>query len=70
MATVAGASSTSMAKIIEYGSKTKIFGFSKMFVQSLIFALAGILATFIINFINKRKAAQLKALEDEEKKEA
>lgn len=34
----------------------RILGLSKMLVKSLIFALAGILATLVFRFINRRKA--------------
>lgn len=41
-----------------------------MFIKSLIFALAGILAALIFRLINQRKLQQLKAMEEEEKEKA
>ena len=48
------------------GKKAKFFGFSKMLIKSLIFAVAGILAALIFRLINVRKVAQLRKLEQEE----
>ena len=44
----------------------RILGLSKMLIKSLIFTVAGVMATIVFRFINKRKAMQLKALVDEE----
>ena len=43
-------------------------GLSKMLIKSLIFTVAGVLATMVFRFINKRKAMQLQALVDEEER--
>ena len=58
-------SSKSLNKVAGRHSKSKtwqlikrgrILGLSKMLVKSLIFTIAGVLATMIFRFINKRKA--------------
>ena len=41
-----------------------------MFIKSLIFAFAGLLATLVIRFINNRKLEQLRQKEEEEKRKA
>ena len=72
-------SSSSLHKATGQRSKSKtwqlikrgrLLGLSKMLVKSLIFTIAGVLATMIFRFINKRKAMQLKQMvEEEEQKE-
>lgn len=47
----------------------RVLGLSKMLVKSLIFAIAGILATLVFRLINRRKAMQLKLIEEEEKRQ-
>mmetsp|Transcript_9720 Transcript_9720/g.13284 ORF Transcript_9720/g.13284 Transcript_9720/m.13284 type:complete len:157 (+) Transcript_9720:245-715(+) len=47
----------------------RVLGLSKMLLKSIIFAVAGILATLIFRLINKRKARQLATLEAQRKKE-
>lgn len=46
----------------------RILGLSKMLVKSIIFAIAGILATLVFRFISKRKAEQLERLKAEQRK--
>ena len=46
----------------------RILGLSKMLVKSIIFAIAGILATLVFRFISQRKAAQLERLKAEQRK--
>ena len=47
----------------------RLLGLSKMFVKSMIFAIAGILATLVFRLINKRKAEQLHQMEEEERRQ-
>ena len=46
----------------------RILGLSKMLVKSIIFAIAGILATLVFRFISKRKARQLEQMQAEHRK--
>jgi len=48
----------------------RILGLSKMLVKSLIFVVAGILATLVFRLINRRKALQLQQMEDEERQKS
>ena len=59
-----------MAQDTVLGRKARFFGFSKMLIKSLIFAVAGILAALIFRLINVRKVAQLRKLEKEEEDKA
>jgi len=46
----------------------RVLGLSKMFVKSLIFAIAGILATLVFRLVYKRKQRQLEQMEEEQKR--
>ena len=60
----------SKSKTWQLIKRGRLLGLSKMLVKSLIFTIAGVLATMIFRFINKRKAMQLKQMvEEEEQKE-
>ena len=54
------AAASSKGQVLRQLSKRgRILGLSKMLVKSLIFAIAGLLATLVFRFISRRKQMQL-----------
>ena len=53
-------------KVWSLTKRGRILGLSKMLVKSLIFAIAGLIATLVFRFINKRKQMQLEQMKEEE----